>query len=77
MIKFLVSGKDGRRLVGLGLTDENIERLRRNEPIVFDLASVLPGVPGTPVDVLIVHGETHEAIKHQLKEELHLNFPDA
>lgn len=52
MIKFTGTYKDGRRLLGIGLSRENIRRLQEDQPILFE-ASLL-GFDGY---VLIIAGE--------------------
>lgn len=63
MIKFTLTSPAGRRVMGLGLSDENIERLKNKQPILFDAGEI--GVPG--LDVLIMHGETEDSIKEELR----------
>jgi hypothetical protein len=62
---------DGRPLLILGLSGENVTRLTAGEPIRFDTASV--GLP--PCVVLIVYGRTEDAIAADLKR--HLGATDA
>lgn len=63
MLKFTINGKD-RTMVGLGLSDENIERLKKGDPIFFKGEEV--GFEG--VDFLIMHGATEAKIKDDLKK---------
>jgi hypothetical protein len=64
VIKFKAQG-NGRTLVGLGITDENIKRLRQGMPIIVRLADV--GVPGG-IEVTIFWGETETAIRKDLQK---------
>lgn len=56
---------DGRALVILGLSGENMARLMAAEPITFDLADL--GLP--PTQVVIVGGRTEDDIAGQLREQ--------
>lgn len=56
--------KDGRPLVILGLSGENMTRLMAKEPILFDLSEL--GLPSTTV--LIVGGRTEADIEADLRE---------
>lgn len=60
MIKF-VGQKDGQKLFGFGLSEGNLERLRKGEPIVVDLAVM--GAAGT---VMIFYGRTEEEMARML-----------
>lgn len=63
MIRAQAETKDGRRLVILGLSGENITRLMAKEPIVVDLAEL--GVPGGAV-VSIIAARTEADILKDL-----------
>lgn len=71
MIKATGRTGDGRPLLVLGLSGENVTRLAAGEPIRFDLASV--GMP--PCVVLIVYGRTEDEIAVDLQR--HLGAVDA
>jgi hypothetical protein len=58
MIKFITRGKNGQSIVGLGLSEGNVERLKKNDPMYFSLDAL--GIEG--VDIMIVYGETEESI---------------
>jgi hypothetical protein len=73
MLKFLLEGKDGRKLVAMGLTDGNIERLKKGEPIMFDLAEILPGTKNT--EALIYWGTDMVDLKQQAVDKMGLKFP--
>lgn len=63
MIKFRVIGNNGA-LLGFGLSEENIKRLKAGNPIYFDLAEL--GVDG--FQVAIIYGETEEQIKQDMQK---------
>lgn len=62
MIKATGRTGDGRPIVLLGLSGENVTRLMAEEPIRFDLAEL--GLP--PTVVVIVGGRTEDAITEKL-----------
>lgn len=64
MIKATGKTGDGRPMVLLGLSGENVTRLMADEPIQFDLAEL--GLP--PMVVVIVGGRTEDAITEKLRE---------
>lgn len=63
MIKFVKEMKNGSTLLGFGLSDENISRLKEGKPIYFHLDEL--GIEGH--DVLITYGETEDKIMEDLK----------
>ncbi|HEV8653180.1 MAG TPA: hypothetical protein VG276_28240 [Actinomycetes bacterium] len=64
MIKFTTIAKDGRTVVGLGLSAENVRRLQAGEPIAVDLREQLKIERGP--HVMIFFGETEEAMRREL-----------
>lgn len=64
MLKFTMHGETGRKLVGIGLTAENVRRLQANDPIFFDGAEV--GFES--IDFLIMAGETQKDIMTELQK---------
>jgi hypothetical protein len=58
MVKFLATQADGRRLLGLGLSRANCNRLLAGEPIAFKLEAI-PGLEAKG-DVIIFAGETEQ-----------------
>jgi len=66
MIKFTATTKDGKRLLGLGLSHVNLDRLREGKPINIDGTSV--GIEG--LDVLIFAGETEASMAKALKPSI-------
>ena len=64
MIKFKGKTKEGKSLIGFGLSSENIERLKCDKPIHFDGDSLQ--IEG--VEFVILYGETEDKIYADLKE---------
>ncbi len=64
MIKAGINDKDNPVLVA-GLTQENIDRLKKYEPIKITLESFGVKLSGT---LLIMYGETTEHIEQQFRE---------
>jgi hypothetical protein len=62
MIKFKALGKDNKEIIGMGLSLENIDRLKNNKPIIFDGKDI--GEPGK--FFYIFFGETEEKMKDDL-----------
>ena len=63
MIKFTATTADNRKLLAMGLSFENLKRLKDNQPIRFKGEDVdLDGM-----DVLIFAGETEESMAKQMK----------
>jgi hypothetical protein len=63
MIKAAFTGKDGKRTIILGLSDGNITKLKAGQPIPIDLTTF--GLSG---ELLIMYGETEQAIVDELSE---------
>jgi hypothetical protein len=64
MVKFTATTTDARKVIGLGLSRENVRRLIAGEPIVF---------PGEAIgeahrDFLIFFGETEAQLREQFRE---------
>lgn len=53
-------------LIILGLSDENLERLKSGQPIKFNLAELSMG----DIDVFIFHGKTEQAMYEMMKETI-------
>lgn len=64
MIKFTATINDKRKLLGLGLTHTNLDRLRDNQSINIKGKSV--GLDN--LEILIFAGETEESIADQLAQ---------
>jgi hypothetical protein len=63
MIKFSAKTNDGKTLITFGLSDGNLQELRKNKPILVDLAQL--GVPG--VQIMLMWEETEQAMIDELK----------
>lgn len=74
MLKFLVSGKDGRKMLGIGLTEGNVKRLREGQPISFPLKAVWPEAAENDT-VLVYWGEDMVDLKKQLVEQMGIKLP--
>lgn len=66
MIKFSGTKPDGRRFVGLCLSQGNWDKLLKGKPIVVQLREAL-GID-TDIEVLLIGGETEAKIADDLKE---------
>ena len=64
MIKFTATTGDGNRLIGIGLSDGNLERLGKRQPIKIDGESI--GIEG--LEILIFSGKTEESMASGLAE---------
>jgi hypothetical protein len=64
MVKFVVT-RDDQPVLGLGLTDENLEDLRTGRPIVVKVRELVPAV-AIDLEVLIFHGRTTYDITEQI-----------
>ena len=64
MIKFSKFSDNGRTLIGIGLSDGNIEKLKAGMPIHFFMAEL---VDNSKMEVLIFHGKDEAAMKASLE----------
>ncbi len=65
MIKAVRSNADGtRKLLLLGLSEANVQRLRQDKPILIEGAEL-----GLQVDVLLCHGANERAITEKLESK--------
>jgi len=62
MIKFTAGGKGGRTLVGLGITEKNVERLKLGHPI-----HIMGIEMGLPFDITIFYGKDEQTIAADLR----------
>ncbi len=62
MIKFTATTPDQRKLIGMGLSHVNLERLKAGQPIKFNGESI--GMPGH--DFLIFAGRTEKSMAKEL-----------
>jgi hypothetical protein len=65
MITANATGPDGRRLILLGITRENVDRLIAQQPIHV-AADTHPGFPAD-LSIVIVFGETERVLVEHLK----------
>ena len=72
MIKLVVTKKEGGKILLFGLSKENIERLKQEQPIHFFLSEM--GNYGKD-EVMIIYGETEQSITAELKT-IFPNLPD-
>lgn len=57
MIKAIANTKEGRKILIMGLSDLNVEKLTEGKPIHFDLEPL--GMEGA---IVILHGKTEDDI---------------
>ena len=63
MLKAMVSGDDGRKTLVIGLSKENIRRLKKGYPIAMtDMISSIG------IEILIFAGETEQAMARELAD---------
>jgi hypothetical protein len=62
----MIKAKKGS-LILLGLSDTNIERLKKGQPIKFNLQELGLG----DYDVLIFYGKDEQSMQQELKEFIH------
>ncbi len=67
MVKFTADGDDGRKLIGLGIEEGNVARLKQNRPIVVHLDDHEGINLGLPIDIMIWYGETHEELVAEVR----------
>lgn len=65
MIKTLISKPNGTRVVGLGISEGNVAKLKQGQPIYIHLDEL--GIEG--VDVLIHYGETEASIMAEFQDK--------
>lgn len=66
MIKWRGRGINDRPVLGFGLSDGNIERLRGGDPIYFPLRQLGMDLPD--VDVVIAFGESEDHMRSELEQ---------
>ena len=65
MLKFRTTlGADGTSLVGLGLSEENIQRLKEGQPILIHGEEI--GLP--EIKIAIMYGKTEQTLYEDLKK---------
>lgn len=60
----MLRARNGERLI-FGLTEENIQRLRKGQPILIDLVPL-----GRPGEIVIFYGRDYPHLTQQLKQAL-------
>lgn len=65
MIKF-TAGNRGKTIVGLGISQGNVDRLQAGQPILISLEEM--GL--APYDVMIFYGETEAALTQELEKHI-------
>lgn len=69
MIKFKAFNERKERFfIGIGLSDENVERLKKQQPMYINGSEI-----GCEQDILIMYGKTEQSMYNELK---HLIGPD-
>ena len=68
MIKFKATAGDGRPIIGFGLSEENIKRLKNDEPIFVKLSDLGMG----NAVVVIFYGETEAKMAEYLKKNFNV-----
>lgn len=68
MIKALGRNGDGRPLLMLGLSGENMIRLMANEPVMIDMQAEFEGADVPAIHIMLVGGRDENAIMAALKE---------
>lgn len=67
MIKAAGKAGDGKRLLLLGLSDENVKRLKADQPILIK-AEDLAELGFQDMHIAIVYGSTEEEIMERIQE---------
>lgn len=62
----MIKARKGNNII-LGLSDENINRLRKNQPIKFKLNEIMKEADPS-IDVFIITGKTEENMMLTLKQ---------
>ncbi len=64
MLKWTASRRSGRKVIGLGLTAENVDLLMQGKPIMIDGAKM-----GLPFDIAVHYGATVQTLIDDLDEQ--------
>lgn len=64
MIKFVKTAENGAKVIGFGLSEGNIKKLKLGQPILVHLDDL--GIEG--IDVVIHYGETEDAILQDFRK---------
>ena len=65
MIAFTMKSKDGDNILGIGLTDKNIENLKEGKPILKEISSY---VEGDLDKIIFLYGKTEFSLMSELKK---------
>lgn len=65
MIKFIANGKNGGQVIGFGLSEENVKRMKSGDPVYLHLDEL--GIEG--IDVTIFYGQTEKTIVDDLRKQ--------
>ena len=67
MVKAKATGRDGRVIIVMGISEANVIRLKKGEPIYFDPAA-LKIAPGTDIGAItLFYGTTEDELARTLK----------
>ena len=72
MIKFLLKSDRHDQIVGLGLSQANIDLLKKGQPIIVDMGALL-GFGYSDLKVCIFFGETEEAMAEDMAKYIDKN----
>jgi hypothetical protein len=69
MVKFVIARPDGSVLVGLGISGDNVARLKLGRPMLIRLAELElpPGADMARSEVVIFFGETEQDLERDLR----------
>jgi hypothetical protein len=79
MIRGILSGKEGP-LIFLGITEENVRRMRTGDPLLIDASELLDNAKREGLDtsgkllIVLHYGRTHEGLLADMQEH-GLRFP--
>jgi hypothetical protein len=75
MIKFRGTDKNDVPVVGFGLSEANVQRLKQGMPILIDTDDTKE-LFGVPAQIVIFYGNTEESMQEELRAT-GLGFPEA
>ena len=67
MIKFGSENKEGKKLLGLGVSEGNVQLLKKGKPILVK-SEALKQLTGWDGEIMLFYGETEEKMREMLKE---------
>jgi hypothetical protein len=65
MIKFTAEMKNGRTLIGLGLTAGNLRHMKAGRPLHVNLEEMNLAWKG---EIIVIYGETEDELQEELKD---------